>query len=53
MALVFVLLGLLGLLFTGYALGSEHYRRLSRSYRGEAAACACAIPSRPRPVLGA
>ncbi|WP_324191747.1 MFS transporter, partial [Nocardia elegans] len=41
MGLVFVLLGLLGLLFTGYALGSKHYRRLSRSYRGEAAACAC------------
>ncbi|MGW6332531.1 MFS transporter [Nocardia rhamnosiphila] len=33
MALVFVLLGLLGLLFTGYALGSRHYRRLSRSFR--------------------
>ncbi|MET8797099.1 MFS transporter [Nocardia sp. NPDC004568] len=36
MALVFVLLGLLGLLFTGYALGSRHYRRLSRSFRGGA-----------------
>ncbi|MEU1980736.1 MFS transporter [Nocardia sp. NPDC019395] len=33
MALVFVLLGVLGLLFTGYALGSKHYRNLSRSYR--------------------
>ncbi|MFI5717349.1 MFS transporter [Nocardia sp. NPDC051750] len=33
MALVFVLLGILGLLFTGYALGSKHYRNLSRSYR--------------------
>ncbi|WP_280415942.1 MFS transporter [Nocardia carnea] len=33
MALVFVLLGVLGLLFTGYALGSKHYRYLSRSYR--------------------
>lgn len=33
MALVFVLLGVLGLLFTAYALGSRHYRRLSRSYR--------------------
>ncbi|WP_328396495.1 MFS transporter [Nocardia sp. NBC_00416] len=32
MALVFVLLGVLGLLFTGYALSSRHYRRLSRSY---------------------
>lgn len=33
MALVFVLLGVLGLVFTTYALGSRHYRRLSRSYR--------------------
>lgn len=48
MGLVFVLLGLLGLLFTGYALGSKHYRRLSRSYRGEAAACACVELPRER-----
>ncbi|MEV0043670.1 MFS transporter [Nocardia rhamnosiphila] len=40
MALVFVLLGLLGLLFTGYALGSRHYRRLSRSFRAGADAAA-------------
>lgn len=33
MALVFVLLGVLGLLFTGHALSSRHYRRLSRSFR--------------------
>ncbi|WP_327150936.1 MFS transporter [Nocardia sp. NBC_01329] len=33
MALVFVLLGILGLVFTGFALGSSYYRRLSRSYR--------------------
>ncbi|WP_416562272.1 MFS transporter [Nocardia testacea] len=38
MALVFVLLGVLGLLFTGYALGSRHYRRLSRSFRAGAVA---------------
>ncbi|WP_084486925.1 MFS transporter [Nocardia sienata] len=38
MALVFVLLGVLGLLFTGYALGSRHYRRLSRSFRAGAEA---------------
>ncbi|WP_083874315.1 MFS transporter [Nocardia paucivorans] len=36
MALVFVLLGILGLLFTGYALSSRHYRRLGRSYRDHA-----------------
>lgn len=33
MALVFVLLGVSGLLFTTYALSSRHYRHLSRSYR--------------------
>ncbi len=38
MALVFVLLGILGLLFTAYALGSRHYRNLSRSYRSNPAA---------------
>ncbi|MGW0178151.1 MFS transporter [Nocardia sp. NPDC003345] len=46
MALVFVLLGVLGLLFTGYALGSAHYRRLSRSYRdGAAVIGAAATPA--------
>ncbi|GGK91288.1 MFS transporter [Nocardia jinanensis] len=38
MALVFVLLGILGLLFTGFALGSSYYRRLSRSFRQGGAA---------------
>jgi len=36
MGLVFVALGVAGLLFTAYALSSVHYRRLSRSYRGDA-----------------
>ncbi|MEU4315985.1 MFS transporter [Nocardia sp. NPDC024068] len=47
MALVFVLLGILGLLFTGYALGSKYYRRLSRSYRdgAQAAITPADIPS--------
>lgn len=55
MALVFVLLGVLGLLFTGYALGSRHYRRLSRSFRAgtEAAETAGAAgPAVPGPESG-
>ncbi|WP_433490197.1 MFS transporter [Nocardia grenadensis] len=51
MALVFVLLGVLGLLFTGYALGSRHYRRLSRSFRTgtDAAETAAVGPAVPGP----
>ncbi|MGW5381121.1 MFS transporter [Nocardia sp. NPDC003963] len=53
MALVFVLLGILGLLFTGFALGSSYYRRLSRSYReGGATAGQTAGSARPVGEIG-